>query len=79
MVGCSQVGYRLNAIATDSRVLMDPAYRDHNVGEPVKFPVCLARFEPRQPGFYRVVDGRYRSIQVVRNGEREIPLCVIAG
>lgn len=75
----AELGYRLPAIAGDLRVLKDTAYRDNPVGTQVDFPWCLARQEAGLPSFYRILDGMHRSIQLVRNGVREVSLCVIDG
>jgi hypothetical protein len=66
--------WRLTVIANDQRVLSSVPYCDHERGEPVSFGRCLARCEGTQ---YQIFDGMHRAIQLVRNGEECIPLCVV--
>jgi hypothetical protein len=70
----AQLGFELVAIANDPVVLAADAYCGHMPGDPVGFPRCLATREPG--GRYRILDGMHRAIQLVRNGERTVPLCV---
>lgn len=70
----AQLEFELVAIANDPVVLAADAYCAHNPGDPVGFPRCLATGEP--DGRYRILDGIHRAIQLVRNGERTVPLCV---
>ena len=42
-------------------------------------PTCLAAEEPGRPGLYRIFDGMHRAIQLVRNGETAVRLCVVRG
>lgn len=67
----------LVATAHDPEVLDAPEYRRYSAGEPVAFPICLAKPDPTTPGAFRVIDGMHRAIQLARNGEERIPLCVI--
>ena len=66
--------WRLTAIATDPAVLASWPYHNYRRGEPVAFPVCLATAEDAR---FRIFDGMHRAIQLVRNGEQAIPLCVV--
>jgi hypothetical protein len=70
----AQLRFDLVAIANDPVVLAADAYCAHIPGDPVGFPRCLATREPE--GRYRILDGMHRAIQLVRNGERTVPLCV---
>lgn len=72
-----RLAYRLTAIAADPVVLAAPAYRDRADHERIDYPWCLARPHPVVPGAFKVFDGMHRAIQMVRNGEATIPLCVI--
>jgi hypothetical protein len=69
-----QLGFELVAIANDSVVLAADAYCAHIPGDPVGYSRCLATRESN--GRYRILDGMHRAIQLVRNGERTVPLCV---
>ena len=69
--------WSLPLIARDPEVLNADAYRDHSPGEIVQFPICLARPEPGQPGAFRLIDGMHRAIQLVRNGQDRIAVCVV--
>ena len=68
----AELGYSLTAIATDRRVLSSRPYCDSAPGDPVDYPICLAK---RYSSTYVVFDGIHRAIQLVRNGQRRIPLC----
>lgn len=72
-----QHGDRLAAIAQDQRVLGADAYAGHQPGEEVRYRLCLANPVPNIEGIYRVFDGMHRAIQMVRNGDAQIPLCVV--
>jgi hypothetical protein len=69
-------GRLLTRIASDPEVLADPNFAKHSPGEPVNLPICLAKPDPEAPGKFRVIDGVHRAIQLVRNGESSILLCV---
>jgi hypothetical protein len=69
--------WSLPLIARDPEVLKADAYRHHSTGDTVQFPVCLARPEPGQPGAFRLIDGMHRAIQLVRNGQDSIAVCVV--
>lgn len=66
--------WRLTEIASDAEVLSSCPYRHHKSGEPVLFDWCLAR---REGTLWKIFDGMHRAIQLVRNGEECIPLCVV--
>jgi hypothetical protein len=68
----AELGYRLTAIAADRRVLSSHPYCLRTPGELVDYPICLAK---RSSGTFRVFDGIHRAIQLVRNGQGQIPLC----
>jgi hypothetical protein len=68
---------RLAAIAQDQRVLGADAYSRHRPGEEISYRVCLANPVRNAEGTYRVFDGMHRAIQMVRNGDAQIPLCVV--
>lgn len=68
---------RLVAIAEDQYILEQPEYRDRKPGDRVDVTVCVAMPEPDQPGVYRVIDGIHRAIQMYRNGQKTIRLCVV--
>jgi hypothetical protein len=46
-------------------------------GDAVQFPICLAKPDPGEPDIFRVIDGIHRAIQIVRNGQARISLCVV--
>lgn len=71
-----QLGWSLSAIAGDQEVLQARPYVGEQPSQPVAFATCLA--EPRGQN-YRLIDGMHRAIQLVRNGETEIRLCVVVG
>jgi hypothetical protein len=73
------LGWRLVAIAADPLVLASDPYRNHAPGEMVAFPTCLAEPVPGAVGEYSMIDGMHRALQLVRNGEPAIPLCVVEG
>jgi hypothetical protein len=68
---------RLSAIAQDARVLAADAYCRHKPGDHVSFRVCLAKPVSDTDGMYRVFDGMHRAIQMLRNRDAQIPLCVV--
>ena len=70
-------GDRLSAIAADPALLTEPEYRNHVPGDPVAMPICLATPDATEPGAFRVIDGMHRAIQLVRNGQATIRLCVV--
>jgi len=70
----ARLRFELVAIANDPVVLAADAYCAHVPGDPVGFTRCLATREA--DGQYRILDGMHRAIQLVRNGERTVPLCV---
>ena len=67
-------GWQLSAIAVDPEVLSVSPYRHHQPGEHVRFPICLAR---PVGDLYCIFDGIHRAIQLVRNGEDCVRLCVV--
>lgn len=67
---------QLTRIGLDPEVLSDPAYLHHRPGETVAFPICLAKPDSDGRGMFRVIDGVHRAIQLFRNGEPAITLCV---
>jgi len=67
----------LTAVAIDPEVLSSEPYRSCTDHEEVDLRICIARREPGRPGEYRLIDGVHRAIQLYRNGEREIDLCVL--
>lgn len=71
-------GYRLTSIARDLGLLAAPPYRDQGPGEVVRFARCLAKRETETPDHFRIFDGMHRAIQLVRNGDPRIPLCVVS-
>lgn len=73
----ARLNSELTTIAQDPEVLGTPPYCLLQPGEQVAFPWCLATPEPGRPGVYRVFDGMHRAIQLFRNGEAHIPLCVV--
>ena len=73
----ARLGWRLVAIAGDRHILEQPEYRDHKPGDCVDVPVCIAKPEPDEPGAFRVIDGIHRAIQMYRNGQASIRLCVV--
>jgi hypothetical protein len=64
--------YHLPAIATDAHVLSSIPYCYASPGDPVAYPVCLAK---GSLGTYRIFDGMHRAIQLVRNGQQKIRIC----
>lgn len=72
-----RLGWRLAAVAHDPVVLDDDAYKGKDSSERIDFTWCLARPEPGRPGTYWIFDGVHRAIQMVRNGETHVPLCVV--
>jgi hypothetical protein len=75
----ARYGGRLIAIAQDEEVLAADAYRSRRPGDEVDFRRCLASPEPGSPGMYRVFDGMHRAIQMARNGDARISVCVVDG
>lgn len=73
----ARLEWRLVQIAEDPRILEQPEYRDHTPGDAVEVPVCIAKPEPSEPGAFRVIDGVHRAIQMLRNGQQTIRLCVV--
>lgn len=73
----ARLGSRLVAIAADPYILEQPEYRDHKAGDCVDVAVCIAKPESNGPGAYRVIDGIHRAIQMFRNGQKTIRLCVV--
>lgn len=73
----SRLDWQLVAIASDPNVLAADAFRLRGTSETVAFRCCLANPVPARPGVYKVFDGMHRAIQMVRNGEAQIPLCVV--
>jgi hypothetical protein len=73
----ARLGWRLVAIAGDRYILEQPEYRDHKPGDCVDVPVCIAKAEPDEPGAFRIIDGIHRAIQMYRNGQKTIRLCVV--
>jgi hypothetical protein len=67
----------LIAIGVDDEVLAYPVYAARSPGEQIDYKWCLARPEPGRQGIYRIFDGMHRAIQMLRNGETHIPLCVV--
>ena len=67
-------GWRLTEIARDPAVLGAEPYRALAPGREIAFRVCLARPEGDA---YRLIDGIHRAIQMARNGDEMIPLCVL--
>jgi hypothetical protein len=67
-------GWRLTEIARDPAVLGAEPYRAFSPRREIAFRVCLARAEGEA---YRVIDGIHRAIQMARNGDKGIPLCVL--
>ena len=72
-----RLGWRLVAIAGDPYILEHPEYRSHRPSDIVDVPVCIAKPEPDEPGTFRVIDGIHRAIQMARNGQKTIRLCVV--
>ena len=72
-----RLGWRLVAIAEDPNVLEQPEYRSHSPGDVVDVPICIAKPEPGAPGALRIIDGIHRAIQMCRNGQESIRLCVV--
>lgn len=71
-------GWLLTSIANDAEVLGAAPYAQHRPGDPVDFPICIARQEASRPGMYRVIDGMHRAIQLCRNGNATIRICLVA-
>jgi hypothetical protein len=69
-----QLGWSLPAIARDPEVLQSHPYVGEIPGQPVAFATCLAELRGQN---YTVIDGMHRAIQLVRNGETQIHLCVV--
>jgi hypothetical protein len=67
----------LTTIGTDSAVLAHPVYAAHSRNEQIEYRWCLANPEPGRQGIYRIFDGTHRAVQMMRNGETHIPLCVV--
>lgn len=66
----------LTRIAADDEVLANETYAQHEQGLHVDLPLCLAKPDPDAAGMFRVIDGVHRAIQLVRNGESRLTLCV---
>jgi hypothetical protein len=73
----ARLQWRLVAIAEDPFILEQPEYRDHKPGDCVDVPVCIAKPEADEPGSFRIIDGIHRAIQMYRNGQKHISLCVV--
>lgn len=73
-----RLGGRLAAIAADPELLGSPPYSDRHAGDLVAFRTCLARAEPGTAELYRIFDGMHRAIQMYRNEDETIPLCVVS-
>jgi hypothetical protein len=71
----SRNGWRLVPIARDPEVLAAAPYSFEKPGSTISFRTCLATQQPDGP--FRVFDGIHRAIQMMRNGDREIPLLVV--
>ena len=73
--GCSRAVGTANRRegAQDPALLTEPAYGDHVAGEDVPYPILLAL---RRDGHYLVFDGVQRAVQLIRNGETTLGLCV---
>jgi hypothetical protein len=52
-------------------------YRDQQRSEAITFRTCLATRESGPGERFRIFDGMHRAIQMVRNEETTIPLCVV--
>jgi hypothetical protein len=74
----ARLGSQLVRVAQAPAVLAAAAYRDKGSCERIDFRWCLAEPVPGRPGVYRIFDGVHRAIQMVRNGETHIPLCVVS-
>lgn len=70
-------GFRLTEIAQDAQVLAAEAYCLRKPGDPVSFRYCLANPAMDNDGMYRLFDGMHRAIQMFRNGDWQIPVCVV--
>ena len=68
-------GWRLVEIARDPRVLAGEPYRGLEPGRRVEFATLLA--DEQGSGLFRLIDGMHRAIQLVRNGEQIVRLCVV--
>lgn len=66
-------GYRLSAIARDPDVLSSHPYSQRQANIRPAYDVLLAS---RHGASYRVFDGVHRAIQLVRNGELALTMCV---
>lgn len=66
-------GYRLSAIARDPDVLSSRPYSERRANGRPAYDVLLAS---RRGDRYRIFDGVHRAIQLVRNGEQALTLCV---
>ena len=73
----ARLQWRLVAIAEDPFILEQPEYRDRKPGDRVGVPVCVAKPVPDVPGTFRIIDGIHRSIQMYRNGQESIRLCIV--
>jgi len=69
-----ELGWELIAIAQDSVVLRTPPYSRSEAGRQVAMMTCLAE---RADDRYRLIDGMHRAIQLVRNGDAQLNLCVV--
>ena len=70
----AKLDWRLLAIAGDPVVMQTQPYAGEREGQSVQFATCLAEPDGKE---YRLIDGMHRAIQLVRNGETQIHLCVI--
>jgi hypothetical protein len=68
-------GRRLVDIARDPRVLDAVPYRDLEPGRIVAFDTLIA--EALSSNAFRLIDGMHRAIQLARNGEPTVSLCVL--
>jgi hypothetical protein len=73
----ARLGWRLAAIAEDPYILEQPEYRDRTPSDIVDLRVCIAKPEPDEPGAFRVIDGIHRAIEMHRNGQESIRLCIV--
>lgn len=69
-------GWRLVDVARDPRVLREPPYSQRKPGEVVAFSTLIAELLPTDE--YRLIDGMHRAIQIARNGETSVHLCVVS-
>jgi hypothetical protein len=72
----SAMSWRLAAISHDERVPRVDAYRD-GPGHSIPARLCLAKPEAVGSDLFRIFDGVHRAVQMVRDHDAEIPLCVV--